>query len=94
MQKRGNKIIYHPLVVKRNIPSLDSSIKQRIKTAIENKLVDRPEVYGMPLRGTLKHYFKLRVGDWRIVYLIQKQTVFILVIAHRREVYPLAQKRL
>jgi mRNA interferase RelE/StbE len=87
-------VVYHPLVVKRDIPRLDKSISLRIQSAIEIKLMTRPEIYGIPLRATLKKLWKLRVGDWRIVYEIKNKTVNVLVIAHRGEVYDMANERL
>lgn len=94
MIQHGNKVLYHPLVVKCDIPLLGSVAQKRIKLAIEQKLFVMPELYGIPLRGTLKHYWKLRVGDWRIVFYIKKRTVYILVIAHRKEVYGMADRRI
>ena len=94
MTQPGNKILYHQLVVKCDIPSLSAVISKRIKLSIEQRLVVKPELYGIPLRGTLKRYWKLRVGDWRVVYSIKNKIVYILVIAHRREVYDIADRRL
>ena len=86
-------IVYHPLVVKKDIPRLDKKAASRVRLAIESKLSTKPELYGLPLRATLKRIWKLRVGDWRIVYEIKGNNVCILVIAHRREVYAMVEKR-
>ena len=94
MTKPGFKISYHQLVVSRDIPHLDSSIAKRIKSAIEQKLMTTPAIYGFPLRGVLKPYWKLRIGDWRIVYTIVSRGVRIIAIAHRREIYSLVEKRI
>jgi mRNA interferase RelE/StbE len=58
---------YHPDVKKKDIPKLNSTIRRRIRTAIEKRLLVEPEKYSEPLRRTLKEYRKLRVGDYRIV---------------------------
>ena len=44
---------------------------------------------GIRLRGELKGLYKYRVGDYRILYEIQKSKVKVIVIdiGHRREVY-------
>ena len=86
-------ILYHPLVVKHDIPHLDRTVAKRVRSAIEVKLTSRPELYGLPLRATLKQYWKLRVGEWRVVYEIKKNQVNILVIAHRSSVYAIAESR-
>lgn len=93
MTELGGEILYHPLVVKKDIPRLGESTAKRIRRVIETKLALRPEVYGLPLRGTLKKYWKLRVGDYRVVYEIKNRQVRILVIAHRKDVYDLASDR-
>ncbi len=46
-----------------------------------------PQEFGEPLRRTLKGYWKLRVGDYRVIYKVIETTVLILRIGHRREVY-------
>ncbi|MDP3996143.1 MAG: hypothetical protein Q8P86_00405 [bacterium] len=129
MDRPGSNIFYHPLVVKKDIPRLDRFSVKNIRRVIEAKLGARPEIYGLPLRGTLKKYWKLRVGDWRVVYeiytpaqaqsvkqgvykllgsemkmqshfrfarstsLIKGNDVYVLIIAHRKDVYDLAHKR-
>ena len=85
---------YHEFIIKRDIPKLDKAVRSRIKAVIEIKIMTAPEIFGAPLRGTLKGYWKLRVGDWRIVYLISSKVVKIIFIAHRREVYNLVERRI
>jgi len=50
-----------------------------------------PEVYGRPLRHTLRGYWKLRVGDYRVVFKIKGAEVHILAIVHRKETYRVKQ---
>ena len=80
-------ILYHPQVLQQDLPSLSAENRQRIRKAIERKIVYSPEQFGEPLRRTLKGYWKLRVGDYRIIYKLQGKSVLILKIGHRREVY-------
>jgi mRNA interferase RelE/StbE len=74
---------------KKEIDTLDGSAKKIIKKAIEDKLMTEPLKFGLPLRRSLKNFFKLRVGDFRIIYEIENEEVTVLVIkvGHRREVY-------
>lgn len=80
------KINYHHEVVN-DIAMIPANIKGRIKSAIETRLMTEPLKYGLPLRGTLKKYWKLRVGDYRVVYEIFESEVIIYKIAHRHEIY-------
>jgi len=84
---------YHPDVKSVDIPLLDGKLKIRIKTAIETRLATAPHQYGEPLRKTLHGYWKLRVGDYRVVYKIVGETVLILAIIHRKKVYAAVGKR-
>ena len=84
MKKFGLR--YHPKV-KEDIKNIDNHFKNQIKTAIEDKLTKAPEIFGEKLKGTLKDLWKLRVGNYRVIYFIDEETVFILGIWYRREVY-------
>ncbi|MCD6427822.1 MAG: type II toxin-antitoxin system RelE/ParE family toxin [Caldisericaceae bacterium] len=81
------EILYHPDVKNKDIPEINKKLRLRIRKAIEERLATEPEKYGKPLRKTLKKYWKLRVGDYRIVYEIDKKTVYVLGIIHRKKVY-------
>lgn len=53
-------------------------------------LADNPHPPGAkPLKGGGHGLWRVRVGDWRIVYQIQDEVLVVLVIdvAHRREIY-------
>ena len=85
---------YHPEVKAVDIPLLDAKIRIRIKNAIETRLTTAPHQYGEPLRKTLHGYWKLRVGDYRVVFKIVREEVWILGIIHRKKVYEAVEKRL
>ena len=91
--RMGYKILYHPHVKEKDIPRIDTSVRKRIRGALEDRLLSEPEKYSEPLRKTLKGYRKLRVGDYRVVLRIESGTVFILGICHRRDVYTRVKRR-
>jgi mRNA interferase RelE/StbE len=84
---------YHPLVKSEDLPKIDVKTKERIKKAIETRLAIAPQNYGEPLRKTLKGYWKLRVGDYRIVFKVQAEEILILGIIHRKDVYGIVEKK-
>jgi mRNA interferase RelE/StbE len=86
------KLLYHP-EVKDDIARLDERLKQRVRIAIETRLTAAPHQYCEPLRKTLKGYWKLRVGDYRVVFKISRDEVLILAIIHRKEVYQKVERR-
>ncbi len=87
------KILYHELVVKEDIPRLSFEWRGKIKRAIEDRLTTRPEVFGKPLRKSLRGYRKLRVGDYRVIFRIDRNIVKIFLIQHRSVVYERIEKR-
>ncbi len=78
---------YHPAVKADDIPLIDARSRNRIKRAIEGRLALAPHLYGEPLRKNLKGYWKLRAGDYRVVFKVVGAEVLILGIIHRKDVY-------
>ncbi len=87
------KLTYHPDVKHVDLPLIDNKVRDRIKKAIEERLVTYPQHYGEPLRRTLKGYWKLRVGDYRVVFRIVRNVVRIYGIIHRKNVYSKIKNR-
>ena len=85
---------YHDLVMREDIPALSQEWRTRIRRAIEARLTTRPDIYGKPLRRSLKGYRKLRVGDWRVIFRIERNAVKVFAIQHRSRVYDTVAKRL
>lgn len=87
-------VVYHPKVVKEDVQHLGGGIKRRVQEAIESKLMVEPELFGKPLRKSLLGFRSLRVGEYRIIFLIQKRTVIVYMIAHRSRVYEYIERRI
>ena len=85
---------YHPDVKAKDLPVIDAKLKNRIRNAMERRLATDPHLYGEPLRKTLRGYWKLRVGDYRVVFKIASEEVWILGIIHRKKVYEAIDKRI
>ena len=81
------RLLYHPLVLTRDVPRLDPPIRKRIQVAIERKLTQHPETSAKPLAHTTQRLWSLRVGDWRVIFALRDEEVWILKIGHRRDVY-------
>jgi mRNA interferase RelE/StbE len=88
------RLLYHPLVKEKDLPKLNATMKERIKTAVENRLLTEPEKYSEPLRKTLKGYRRLRVGDYRIVLRVDENIIYIFGICHRKDIYARVEKRI
>jgi mRNA interferase RelE/StbE len=80
-------------VAEDDVPEIPANLRQRLARSIERRLTTAPEHYGVPLKGSLKGYWKLRVGNYRVVFKITASEVWILTILHRKAVYEEALAR-
>jgi mRNA interferase RelE/StbE len=80
-------IKYHPDVKKVDLPRINLKNRERIRRAIESRLVAAPQEYGLPLRKSLRGYWKLRVGDYRVIFKIEGEIVYVLGVRHRKNIY-------
>jgi len=73
----------------RELTKLDEPVGRRIVKRIRWLATNLDNVKPEPLTGDLAELYKLRVGDYRVVYeiLYDEHTIVIHVIGHRREVY-------
>ncbi|MBI3547586.1 MAG: type II toxin-antitoxin system RelE/ParE family toxin [Elusimicrobia bacterium] len=74
------RVVFHRRVVQEDLPELPAVDRRRILKAIERKLTVGPDSYGEPLRRELFGYWKLRVGDHRVIYRIEKDVVAVLIL--------------
>ncbi len=67
---------------------LDKSIRERIAPRLR-ALEANPHPPGSLKLAGEENAYRIRVGDWRIIYEIRDKLLLVLVvrIAHRREVY-------
>jgi len=90
-------ICYHPAVEK-DLASIGRSRARQMLKTIEAKLGVDPEKFGAPLRKSLAGLRKLRVGDIRVVYRLEKKRieVFVVVVGRRANdaVYKAADARM
>jgi len=78
---------YHPDVKEGDLPRINRKMRERIRRAIESRLMTAPQEYGLPLRKNLGGFWKLRVGDYRVVFKVEGATVYVLAIHHRKSIY-------
>jgi len=86
------EIRLHPDVVK-FLVDLNSETRERLKSGIKNLEIDplksRSHSDIKKLKGTKKRedIYRLRVGDYRVIYTVEENTIFVLEIIHREKGY-------
>jgi mRNA interferase RelE/StbE len=73
----------------RELERLDKNVATRIVGRIDWLSENFPSIKPTALKGELSGLFKLREGDYRIIYQIlhKERTLVIHAIGHRREIY-------
>lgn len=79
------KIDYKSSVIK-DFKKIDKTQCNKLVSKVEIDLSNNPEK-GKALQGEYKGLFSYRMGDYRVIYTIMKDSVLILKVAHRKEVY-------
>jgi mRNA interferase RelE/StbE len=86
------EIKLHPDAVK-FLVNLNPETKERLKSGIKNLEIDpfksRSHADIKKLKGTKKRddLYRLRVGDYRVIYAVEKNTVLVLEIIPRERGY-------
>ncbi len=73
----------------RELGRLDTAVGRRIVNRIRWLAQNVNDIKPEGLTGELAGFYKLRVGDYRVIYeiLLSEQTLVIHLIGHRREIY-------
>ena len=73
----------------RDLSKLDSAVARRIVSRIRWLAENLDEIQPEALTGNLAGFYKLRAGDYRVVYEIlhSVQAIVIHIVGHRREIY-------
>ena len=72
--------------VERDLRRIDRKEGNRILRKIQDVLGEDSNK-GIPLKGEYEGLYKLRVGDYRVVYCKTKEGVLILRIRHRKKAH-------
>ncbi len=73
---------------RKDLRKLDQAIKERIGVSID-ALGSEPHPHGSRKMVGSEALYRIRVGDYRVIYEVQKKiiTVFIIRIGHRKDIY-------
>ena len=69
----------------RNLEKLDKSVASRIVKNVEEMQEDPPKKDVKKLKGS--NLFRLRVGDYRVIFEIQNTILTVLKVGHRQQIY-------
>ena len=83
----GYKLLFDKRALK-DLKKIDAVWQKKILKTINEKIVNNPHA-GKHLVGDWSPFFRWRIGDYRIIYDINNDTVVIEIIRirHRKDVY-------
>lgn len=72
----------------RALAKLDKPVRRRVQAAID-ALGEQPRPPGVVALQGLRGAYRIRVGDYRVIYTVDDGRLVVLVIdlSHRREIY-------
>ena len=75
----------------KQIKTLDRETQQLILAFLKKRVIiaENPRILAKPLSGSLRGYWRFRVGDYRIIADIQEEvlTIVALDLGYRKEIY-------
>ena len=73
--------------VEDDIQALPVTMRARLDVVI-TRLESWPHVSGVKaLRGEWKGHYRIRMGDWRVIFQVVQPDLIVVRIAHRKNVY-------
>lgn len=72
-----------------NLEKLTQLVQERIVSKIKWLAANFDQITPQALTSDLRGFFKLRVGDYRVIYSVSQaeRIIIIHLIGHRREIY-------
>ena len=81
----GYELVYTRRAVK-DISKLQQNVKERIKKALE-KYAEDPLFYARKMADPTLGTYRFRIGEYRVIFDIEKDKLIVLRLGHRREIY-------
>ena len=70
-----------------SLEDLDAHVRERVLSRVSWLEENFMEVAPEPLRRELKGLYKLRIGDYRVIYSLRQDMLIIEAVGHRRDIY-------
>jgi len=84
------ELAFHPEAAK-DLARLNADVRQRILNKVQWLLENIEEIQHKPLTAQWEGTYRLRVGDYRVIYAIDRkhERLTVYAVGHRREIYKL-----
>ncbi len=79
------RLVYTDRAAK-DISKLAAQTRQRIDESLE-RYSEEPLRYARKMAGPTIGSYRFRIGDYRVIFDIEGESIIVLRVGHRREVY-------
>jgi mRNA interferase RelE/StbE len=82
------RVLWHEHALN-DLKEFDRQTAGKVVSRVKDYLSQDPEKLGKPLKGVLKGLYRYRIGDYRIMYVIDKgdNQISILFAGKRKDIY-------
>jgi mRNA interferase RelE/StbE len=82
------RVLWHEHALN-DLKEFDRQTAGKIVSRVKGYLSQDPEKLGKPLKGVLKGLYRYRIGDYRIMYSIDRaeNQISILYVGRRKDIY-------
>jgi len=82
------RVLWHEHALN-DLKEFDRQTAGKIVSRVKSYLSQDPEKLGKPLKGVLKGLYRYRIGDYRIMYSIDRgeNQISILYVGRRKDIY-------
>lgn len=70
-----------------DLPKLDRFVQKRLLQKITWFSQNFDRLMSEPLSGEFSGCYKIRAGDWRVIYTLEENAIVIQALGHRRDIY-------
>lgn len=80
--------IWHEGALK-DLKKLDKQVAKKIIDKVKEYLIKEPTILGKPLKGNFSGFYRYRIGDYRIIYTVnrEEEKIRVLSAGHRKDIY-------
>ena len=79
------KVVFTQRALK-DLENIDKEVRNRIATKLK-ECTKEPLIYARKLSNPKIGTYRFRVGDYRVIFDIDKENIVILRIGHRKSIY-------
>ena len=75
----------------KDLSKLNKKTAQKILIYLEN-LISDPETIDVRKLGYKENFWRIRIGNYRVIIKMERKTIFVEMVGHRKDIYKKLKK--